>query len=574
MQDIIFIGKIVSFFLKSLLGLFSLFLLSEISFASENCNIIQKDFTKGAVSMYGQPQPEKTLSLINTMQGGVLRFGQTLAFESVNPFIAASTAPFVLKDYLYDSMMYRSPAEPFTLYPQIVSVYDMDEARKFVTFKVEEGTKFDDGSDVTAKDIQFTFDLLKEKGRYNYRIAYKHVTAKILSDDKIRFNIHNNNRELPLLLGLMPVLSHKNNRDDFGNPLALAPIGAGAYKIKEKAIGKNITLIRNEDYYGRDRPISCLRFHFDRVKIDFFKNEQASFENFKAGESDFFYENALTRLNRAYSFPAFEKGDVQYHNLATGRPSGLYGFVFNTRRRPWDDLILRRVISDIFAFDTLNKHYLYDTEKQIDSVFMGSDLAYNAGHKKKKNHQIRRDILTSSFKKLKEAGYHIHKGNLISPDGKEVVLDILLSNPRHEKYALLLRWMLRDIGIKANVQSSDDALYQKRVRNYDYDMVIDHRYVSLSPGTEQRNFWGCAGRETEGTRNYAGICDENIEQALDRLDKARSYEALKLAVHQIDQMIMQGHYYIPLEAKQHYHIFTDKNIVPSSYGEKYFFRRK
>ena len=265
-----------------------------------------------------------------------------------------------------------------------------------------------------------------------------------------------------------------------------------------------------------------------------------------------------------------EKGDLIYKKIGTGRPSGLYGFVFNTRRKPWDDLVLRKVIPDIFAFDTLNKHYLYDTETQIDSVFMGSDLAYNAGQAKDNQKPTRRETLTAAFKALKEAGYILKDGLLYNKEGQKIKLNILLSKPKEEKYALLLQWMLKDIGIEAALQTTDSALYQKRVRAYDYDMIVDHRYVSLSPGTEQHNFWGCAGRKTEGTRNYAGICDKELEKALTQLDHARTQTDLKNAIHIIDQKIIEGHYYIPLEAKQHYHLMMRKEIVPSPYGEKYF----
>ncbi|MEM6603749.1 MAG: extracellular solute-binding protein [Pseudomonadota bacterium] len=525
--------------------------------------------------MYGKPDIEKTLQLLHhkkPQENSEISFSYNVTFDGVNPFISTGTAPFIIKSYLYDSMMFRSPAEPFTLYPLIVKVAEVPKDRTYVVFEVTEDAAFDDGTQITSEDILFTFNLLKNKGRYNYQVAYKDVSAEIISPRKIKFHIHNGNRELPLILGLMPVFSKAQNEDAFLRQSMEPVMAARAFQIHDLVPGKTIHLTRNPNYYGKDHPLSCLRFHFDHVKIEFFRNEQAAFESLRAGQIDFFYERDLTRLNRSYDFLDDKGGAYKRYEVPTGYPSGLYGFVFNTRRSPWNDIALRRVISDIFSFDMLNRYYLYNTEQQIKSIFMRSD---QSDYQKKSDEDLttHRMKLEKAFLALKEAGYHFENGVLHDANHQKIKLNILLSKPKEEKYALFLQWMLKDIGIETAIHTVDDSLYQKRLKHYDYDMIIDHRYVSGSPGIEQRNFWGCTGRTTEGTRNYAGICDSDIEAALEALDKARTKKELQAAISEIDKNVMEGHYYIPLEARLNHHIIARKDLALSPYGVDYFYRK-
>ena len=560
---------------KSFFSTVFIFILSCSVALSQECHLTKE----GAMAMYGVPEPEKTLTALMpekniSHEKTALKYALAEGFDGVNPFISVGKAPFFIKDYMYDSMMFRSPAEPFTLYPLLVKMVDLPEDRKSVTFEVMENAAFSDKSPVTPEDILFTFNLLKEKGRYNYQIAYKNITAEILDTKQIRFHINENNRELPLILGLMPVLSHKNKLVDFTKQSFKPLIGAGTYKIKTLNMGSKIVLERDMSYYGKNSPISCFRFHFDTVEVNFFRNEQAVFEMLRAGQSDFFYEQDISRLNRAYDFPKMQDGTYLYQKIRNRQPSGLFGFVFNTRRKPWDDVVLRRVVKSMFNFETLNRHYLYDSEVQIDSSFMGSSLAYydNDYKKLKAFTGQRRELLTKAFEKLKAKGYSIHDdGLLYSPAHERVTLEIITRNPTEDGYALLLAQNLEDIGIKASIRTVDDAVYQKRLNHYDYDMIIDHRYNSLSPGTEQSNYWGCKGRTLPATRNYAGICNNDIQKALTELDQARNLEDLHNAVAQIDYRLMKNAYYIPLFAKLNQHIIAHKNIQVSSFGIDYFY---
>lgn len=531
------------------------------------------DFEQGSLSMYGEVLLDKSFPKTHKkISNHEFRFASSDSFEGINPFIQKGNVPFLIKNFLYDSMMYRSPAEAFTLYPQIVKISDIDSDRKWVVFEVTEGAYFNDKSPITSDDILFTFNWLKTQGRYNYQLAYRDITAEKIDDKKVKFLIGADNRELVMILGLMPVLSHKNDMKILNNQTSEIPLGAGAYVIDSLDMGKRLSLKKNENYYGVHRPFSCQRFFFDKVRIDFFRSEQAVFENFRAGQSDAFYENDITRLNRAYYFPAIKKGDIVYHKQPHYRPSGLYGFVFNLRRPLWQDKTLRKAIYYSFDFDAFNRHYLYGTEEQIDSLFMGSELAYyKNGYEKKSPLSLeRRENLYQAFSMLKDKDYSWKEGKLYTPTGEKVTLNINLVNPKEEKYALYFRDMVKDLGIDVHLQTLDSAVYQKRLNVYDYDMILDMRYVSLSPGVEQENFWGCKGKDLQGTRNYAGICDEEIEAVVKSIASVGNYNELKEKISLLDMKLMEGYYYIPLQSRLSEHIFTKKSILPSPYGIEYF----
>lgn len=556
------------FFLKpgALTLLFALLFYSHISSASI-CNISLDKFSDGAISMVGKPRPQVTFDSLNHSQrfGKKLKYGIVDSFEGINFFISKGAAPFLIKNYLFDSMMFRSPVEPFSLYPNIVKISEIAEDRKYVVFEILDHAVFNHGDPVLAKDILYTFDFLKKHGRYNYQIGYKHVRAEKISHKKVKFHILNGNKELPLILGLMPVLSHKNQLNTLKKQGKHFLLGVSPYKIDKINLGKNIILKKDTAYFNRKKSLSCLRFPFNQVHITFFKNEQSAFEATKSGDSDFFYENNITRLNKAYDFPALKSGEYQVHKIRKPYPSGLYGFIFNTRRTLFQDVTLRKAMRDIFDFEVFNKYFLYDSDQQIENIFL-----HHYSEKNSHNFIPYRDKVRKIIKDLKNKGYSFQKGKLLTPNKKPVVLNILMRDTYEVKYALFLQEMLKNIGVKAHIETVDSALYQKRIHKYDYDMILDSRYISNSPGLEQRNYWGCGGRQIHGTRNYSGICHSVIEKKLNDIDQSLSYEELNKAMNKINEVLFQEAYFIPLQTRGYYHILARRNIQPSAYGAEYF----
>gem|GEM_PF-6677047 len=571
-------------FLLFLLSIGSAYALSQ---NDNNKNVIQKethntcDFgykKQGALAMHGAPQVNKTnVALCDLYKKNknkiapFLKASEQERFTGINYLISKGDVSYSVRPWVIDTLMYRSPFEPFTVYPNIAEIIDINEQRNFVTFKVNKKAKFSNQQPITAADILFSFEKLKKEGRYNYQIAYKNVTAKILDQNTIRFDIHVANRELPLILGLMPIFYHKTTDQEFSTQDLTPPIMASPYHVKKANMGRSLTLEKNMDYWGLSTPQGKARFNFKTVKFDFFQNDIAAFENLRAGQSDYFYESNLKRLHTSYDFPALKKGDYKIHQISTGRPAGLYSFTLNTRRRFLKDSILRKAIFLAFNFSAVNQDYLFGTFKQSNSLFAGSELAHNHFYKNSTAPQKIRDRLKLAHKLLKENHYSFKNGQLLTPNQQPVTLYLLLNNPNDEKFAGAFKKDLEKIGIKLVMQVVDDSLYQHHLNQFDYDLIIYSWYNSLSPGIEQKNYWHCDTKNQSGSRNYAGICSPEIDIIIDNLITAKSRKDLVYYAAKLDHTLMQGNYLIPLYGQQYYNIVTRKNLIPSQGGATYFY---
>ena len=514
---------------------------------------------------------------------GFLRLGTTGTFDSLNPFIVRGQPPFGLgsgtMSLVYESLMTRGWDEPFTLYGLIAETVEVADDRSSIIFNLNKAAHFSDGTPITADDVLFSFEILRDKGRPNHRTYYKKVAfAEKLSPFRVKFTFKKNDkgvidREMPLIMGLMPILpKHDWQNRDFNQTSLQIPIGSGPYKVTVLDIGRSITYERDPHYWGRDLPVERGLFNFNKIRIDYYRDDSISLQAFKAGQYDLRRESDPTKWATGYDFPAAQDGRVRLERLEHHRTEPAYGFIFNTRKSVFADTALRAALQYSFDFSWVNKNLFHGQYKRVTSFFPNSELAAPSLPEGKEleilntykdslpatifttpvtppetdgEGQFRENLLKAEAM-LREAGYKIKDEQLYSPAGVPVTFEIMLSDPIEEKVALNWAQALKRLGIVARIHTVDSAQYQARLAAFDYDVTINKWFNSLSPGNEQMFFWGTAAAEQKGSRNYAGVKDPVVDALAASIPNAKTHEELVAATHALDRVLMEGHYMIPL----------------------------
>ncbi|MBZ0218562.1 MAG: extracellular solute-binding protein [Fimbriimonadaceae bacterium] len=534
------------------------------------------------ISMHGEllyPSDFKSFSYVNpdAPKGGAVTFGALGSFDSLNPLIVKGTAASGLRDYVFESLMARSYDEPFALYGLLARNVEMPDDRASVTFYLHPDARFSDGKPVTVDDVIFSHALLRDHGRPNHRFYYAKVAGiERVGDTGIRFVFNpDGDREMPLIMGLMPVLPrHIYDADTFEQTTLTPPVASGPYIVDQVEAGSRLVYRRDPDYWGRDLAVNRGRFNFDQITIEYFRDANSLFEGFKKGLFQIRPEGDPGRWARGYDFPAVKDGRVILEEFDNGVPSGMAGLVFNTRKDIFSDIRVRRALTLLFDFEWLNKNLFFDAYARTQSYFDKSELSsFNrpasarereilapyldripaefldgsyrapAGDGSGRNRNNRR----AALKLMEEAGYRLESGKLTSTEsGQPFEFEILVSTKDQERLALSYATTLAKAGITAHVRLVDSAQYQSRRQTYDYDMIQNFWYGSLSPGNEQNFYWGGDSASTEGTRNYMGARDPAIDVAIKVLLEARSRADFVSAVRALDRVLMSGHYVIPL----------------------------
>lgn len=524
------------------------------------------DFTHFA---YVNPQAPK---------GGALLLGERGSYDNLNPFTVRGLLPFGIREWIFESLLKRSNDEPFSLYAWLAESVEMADDRSWVTFRLDPRARFSDGAPVTVEDVIFSAQILRDKGRPNHRAYY----AKILritrpGPGQVRFEFDPNaiDREMPLIIGLMPVLPQAYYAEqDIAAPGLRPPRGSGPYIVSEVTPGRSISYLRNRDYWGADLPVNRGQNNFDTIRVDFYRDENTAFEAFKTGRFDLWEELDPARWARGYDFTAMQNGEVVRRAIAHGRPSGLNGFVFNTRRALFADIRVRQALGFLFDFEWVNRNYLHGAYRRTRSLFDNTWLA-SAGRAASQQ-EIRllapftgvvpaeilrngytpptsdgtghnRDGLRRALALLREAGYELVNGRMTGRDGgAPLSFEILLVRPEEEKLALVLARSAERLGVKIYVRTVDASQYEERLRNFDFDMILYDWYASLSPGNEQKYYWGSAAAATPGSRNYPGVNSPAMDAMIAHLLAARGETDFVNAVRAMDRVLMAGHYVIPL----------------------------
>ena len=533
------------------------------------------------ISMHGSPKlpPDyKKFSFADsrTIIGGKLTRAEIGSFDSLNPFLVRGTAPEGLRELVFESLMIRHNDEPFSLYGLLAERLETTPDRSAVTFTLRKEAKFSDGQPVRVEDVVFSYETLKARGRPNHRYYYGQVRAiefPAPRQIKFIFDTEKPDRELPLIIGLMPILpEHIYQGAAFEDVSMKLPVGSGPYSVETVEPGRRITYRRDKNYWGRNMPFNKGRHNIDRLDYEYFRDENSAFEAFKAGLIDLWYENDPKRWKAGYNFPAARDGRIIKKEIETGIPSGLRGFVFNTRKEYFADPQLRMALSMVFNFDWINKSLFSDAYQRTESYFQNSDLsakgkpaspaemkllrgarlaqnilqngyAAPAGDPKGHNRQIRQTALEL----LKKSGYVVTNGRLVHKrSGDALAFEILVQTREDERLALTYSRMLNSIGVAAQVRYVDATQYQNRLQTFDYDMIINDWYASLSPGNEQAFYWGSEAADQNGSRNYPGIKSKQVDRAIQALTKARNRQDFVTAARALDRLLMGGHYVVPL----------------------------
>jgi peptide/nickel transport system substrate-binding protein len=535
-----------------------------------------------AIAMHGAPALPEGFTRVPyanpaAPKGGRLVQGVLGTFDSLNPLIVKGIAPPSIRGYVVESLMARGYDEPFTLYGLIARSVETDAQRSYVTFHLDPAAKFSDGKPVTAEDIIFSWQLLRDKGRPNHRTYYaKVVKAEAIGEQAVRFDLSgSDDRELALILGLMPVLAkHAVKPETFEETSFQAPLGTGPYVVGEVDPGKSVTLKRNPDYWGRDLAINRGLWNFDEVRFDYYREANSHLEAFKRGLYDLRVEHDPGRWQTAYDFAAVRDGRVLKEALPTGVPKASTYFVFNTRRAVFSDIRVREAISLLFDFEWINHGYFFDLYRRSASYFDDSELSSHgrpADQREKAllapfTEAVRADVLDGTWSPpvsdgsgrdratLKRAldlfagaGYELRGTELVErKSGRPFTFEILVTARDEERLALLFSQSLKRAGIAARVRVVDAVQYEGRRLTYDFDMIENRWDQSLSPGNEQAFYWGSAAADQPGTRNYMGVKSPAVDAMIAALLKAQDRGDFVSAVRALDRVLISGFYVIPL----------------------------
>ena len=510
-------------------------------------------------------------------KGGQLVQGVLGTFDSLNPFIVKGLPAANIRSYVVESLLARGYDEPFTLYGLLAQSVATDAARSSVTFTLNPAARFSDGRLVTAADVIFSWQLLRDHGRPNYRIYYvKAVKAEAIDARTVRFDLAGaDDRELPLILALMPVLAkHATDVDKFEDTTFTPLLGSGPYKVSRVKPGESVSFTRESNYWGRDLAINRGSWNFDTIRFDYYRDGNTHFEAFKKGSYDVRLETDPGRWQTAYDFPALAQGRVVKEEFPYGLPKGMDGLVFNTRRAIFTDVRVREAILNLFDFEWINHNYFFDLYKRTASYFDDSDLSAHGVPADAREREllkpfpdaVRADImegrwtppvtdgsgrdresLHKAFALFNEAGYALKGTQLVhSASGRPFTFEILTTARDQERLALAFARSLKRAGIDVLVRSVDATQFEHRRISFDFDMMQYRWEQSLSPGNEQLFYWSSAAATQDGSRNYMGVKSKAADAMIAAMLSATTRADFVSATRALDRVLLSGFYVVPL----------------------------
>jgi microcin C transport system substrate-binding protein len=540
-----------------------------------------------ALSLFGKvkyPAGFKRYDYVNpdAPKGGVARQISIGTFDNFNLAVAGvkgALAPTV--GYLYESLMTQSLDEVGTEYGLLAEAAQHPDDHSWVTYRLRKEAKWHDGKPVTPEDVIFSMEVLR---KYSPRSAgyYRHV-AKVekVGDYEIKFTFDApGNRELPTIVGELTVLpkhwwegtDSEGRKRDISQTTLEKPLGSGPYRIKEFVAGRSVSLERVKDYWGAAMPTRVGQDNFDELRFEFFRDNLVALEAFKADQADWIAENSAKQWATAYDFPAANEKRVIKEEFPNRNSGVMQGFVLNLRRDMFKDARVRRAFNYAFDFEEMNKQLFYGQYTRIGSYFQGADELMATGLPEGQELQILETVrdkvpaevfttpysnpvggnpeavrgnLREAARLLREAGFEIRERKLVDPQGKQVSVEILVQDPSSERIALFYKPSLERIGVTASIRVVDNAQYQNRVRSFDYDMITDLFPESLSPGNEQRDYWGSAAADQPGSNNSIGIKNPAVDALIDKVIYSTDRASLIAATKALDRVLLWNFYVVP-----------------------------
>jgi len=539
-----------------------------------------------ALSLFGDikyPADFKRFDYVNpdAPKGGVARMISIGTFDNFNVAVSGvkgSLAPAAA--LINETLMTRAQDEVATEYGLLAEAASHPEDFSWVTYRLRNEARWHDGKPVTPDDVIFSIEALKKNSPF-YASYYRHVAkAEKTGDREIKFTFDSpGNRELPTIVGELPVLPKhywestdgQGKKRDISATTLEPPLGSGPYRIKEFSAGRSVTLERVKDYWGTNVPAQVGQNNFGELRFEFFRDNQVALEAFKADQADWISENSAKQWATAYDFPAVEEKRVLKEEFPINDSGRMQAFALNLRRDQFKDARLRRAFNYAYDFEEMNKQLFYGQYKRINSYFEGTELACSGLPQGEElqildtvrdkvptevfttpyqnpvggNPEAVRANLRESVRLLKEAGYEVRDRKLVDPAGKPVTVEILVQDPAAERIALFYKPSLERIGVTASVRVVDDAQYQNRLRSFDFDIIIDQWGESLSPGNEQREFWGSQMADQPGSRNTIGIKNPAVDVLIDKVIFAKDRADLVAATRALDRVLLWNFYVVP-----------------------------
>jgi microcin C transport system substrate-binding protein len=511
-------------------------------------------------------------------KGGTMRYSAIGTFDTLNPFVIKGI-PAAGIGGIFDTLTVRSEDEPSSEYGLVAEKIELAPDKLSVLYTLRKEARFHDGAPMTPEDVVWTFEALRAKGQPMYRSYYRDVTkAEKEGERGVRFWFKSpDNRELPQILGEMPVLSKAYwSGRDFANTTLDPPLGSGPYKIESVDPGRSITYRRVADYWAADLPVNKGRNNVDVIRYDYYRDGTIALEAFKAGQYDVRQENVSKNWATGYESPALRAGLIKKEAIPHQRPSGMQGFAFNLRRPLFQDPRVREALAYAFDFEWSNKNLFYDAYTRTRSYFDNSELAATGVPQGKEleilekfRGQIPEEVFTSEYdppkydgsgnirdglraalKLLKEAGWTFKGEKLVNDEtGQPFEFEIILVQPEFERIVLPFKKNLERMGIDARVRTIDPAQYEKRMQTFDFDMAVVAFGASQSPGNELRDDWGSSAADEPGSQNVIGIKSKVIDELIEELIKAPDRASLVAHARALDRVLQYGYYVIP-----HYHV--------------------
>jgi len=517
----------------------------------------------------------------NAPKGGLVRLNSLGGFDTFNPILPEGEPADGL-GLVYQTLMTPSLSDSNSSFPLIASALAFPPDVSSTTFKINPKAKWQDGQPVTPADVKWSFEELvkvnPDRQQYYQDVSKVEVTAP---DQVTFFFSSTNNRELPGILGQLPVLPQhwwegkdsSGKQRDIGASTLELPMGSGPYKMASFNAGSSITYQRDPDYWAAAEPTEVGTNNFDTIRYEYFRDTDVAFEGFKGDQFDWWLENRAKRWATAYDFPAVQQKKVlqELYPQPYADNGVMVGFIFNVRKDKFKDVRVRKALNYAFDFESLNKTLFYGQYERVGSYFYGTPLASSGlpqGAELDDLNAIKDKVppevfttpyanpvagdpaklranLKQALDLLGQAGYHLDGNRLVDASGTQLSFEILLNGPTIEPVATSWQTNLKSIGIDASIRTVDSAEYINRVRSRDFDTTYNGWTQSLSPGNEQNFFWGSKAAGDPGSSNYAGVADPGVDALINDVIFAKDRDALVAATHALDRVLLANAYVVP-----------------------------
>ena len=568
-----------------------------------NCsNAFAADFKHG-ISTFGDlkyPANFTHLDYVNPSapKGGEFKYGVEGTFNNLNPFILKGIAAAGI-EMIFDSLMEGTSDEISSKYGLVAQSVKLADDKSQISFRLRKNARFHDGSKINADDVIFTFNILLEKGHPSYKMIYRDVKeVKKINDYEVTFIFKNNkNRDLPLAIAGLPVLSKKYYENvEFDKTTLISPLGSGPYKVKSVEPGRSVTYERVKDYWAKDLPINKGRNNFDVVIYDYYRDNNVLVEAFKAGAYDLRQENIARNWVNSYNIDKVKNGEILKKEIVHGLPTGMQAFVFNLRKEKFQNLKLREAITYAFDFEWAKSKIFYNSYKRTSSYFSNSEFASSGLPSKAEleilkpfKNEIPKEIFTTEFilpktdgsgyerdnllkakKILEEQGYIIKNKKLIDPKtGKQLEIEFLINTKSFQMVIAPMIKNLTKLGIKARNRLVDDNQYQVRINNFDYDIIVSVFGQGLIPGNEQYSYWHSSTKNTIGGNNLAGVDSKVVDYLIEKIINAKTKAEILTATKSLDRVLLWNFYTIPQWHNNTYRILYKNKFEMPQITPKY-----